>query len=72
MVLALESPPLTLDGLGYVEFQSNTISNDTEIVVGFKTRAKRGIIFGAGSPSSYLVIEVMDERVLLSIKLKTG
>ncbi len=64
--------PLTLDGLGYVELESRTISNDTDIAIGFKTRARRGIIFGVGSPASYIVVEVLNDKVGVSVKLKTG
>ena len=66
------SPSLTLDGLGYVQLDSRTVSNETDIALGFKTRARKGIIFGVGSPTSYIVAEVLNERVGVSVKLKTG
>ena len=66
------SPSLTLDGLGYVQLESRTISNETDIALGFKTKARRGIIFGVGNPTGYIVAEVLNDKVGVSVKLKTG
>ncbi|XP_065062045.1 contactin-associated protein like 5-4-like [Rhopilema esculentum] len=63
---------LTLDGLGYLEHRSFSVSNRTEIVIGFKTRAREGIIFGLGDRFSFIVIEILQEKLAVSVKLKTG
>ena len=70
--LILATPALTLDGLGYVQVESNSVSNDTNIALGFKTRDTKGIIIGIGSPVSYIVAEILGDRVGVSVKLKTG
>ena len=70
--MILATPALTLDGLGYIEMESTSVSNDTNIALRFKTRATKGIIIGIGSPVSYIAAEVLGDRVGVSIKLNTG
>ena len=61
-----------LDGLGYIESSNSTVSNSTDISLAFKTKAQSGIIIGVGDPSSFLVLELVGDRIRVSVKLKTG
>ncbi len=63
---------VTLDGLGYVQSENKTNATTSDISLSFKTSSRRGIIFGVGDPTSYLVLELVNGIIRVSVKLKTG
>ncbi len=68
----LAAMTFTFDGLGYVQSENRTNATSTDVSLSFKTESKTGIIFGVGDAHSYLVLELINGMISVSVKLTTG
>eukprot|EP00794_Sanderia_malayensis_P004631 gene4631-5238_t len=66
------STVVTLSGLSYVQSVNRSNATISDIGLNIRTTARQGFVFGAGDSTSYIVLELVNGVIKVSVKLKAG